>query len=78
MSGSNQANQAGTYGIKGQASSTNVPGARYGAVSWVDSNDDLWLFGGVGYDSVGNLGEQRQCCSNLNCNPSPLLSLSLN
>ena len=66
MSGSNQVNQYGTYGIEGQANSTNVPGARYAAVSWVDSNNDLWLFGGIGYDSVGLLGEQRHWCSNGN------------
>ena len=59
MSGSNQANQNGSYGIEGQANSTNVPGARYGAVSWVDSKNDLWLFGGYGFDSVGFRGEQR-------------------
>ena len=59
MSGSSQLDQAGTYGIKGQASSTNVPGARYGAVSWVDSNNDLWLFGGNVYDSFGFQGEHR-------------------
>ena len=24
------------------------------AVSWIDSNNNLWLFGGDGYDSVGD------------------------
>ena len=57
MSGSNQVNQAGTYGVIGQASSTNIPGGREFAVSWIDSSNDLWLFGGYGYDSVDILGD---------------------
>ena len=59
MSGSNQTNQKGSYGIKGQASSTNVPGARYGAVSWLDSKNDLWLFGGYGHSSFSYGGKLR-------------------
>jgi len=34
---------------------SNVPGPRYSAVSWTDTSGDLWLFGGYGYNSVGNL-----------------------
>jgi hypothetical protein len=32
----------------------NYPGARAGGVSWIDSNNSFWLFGGVGFDGVGN------------------------
>lgn len=46
----------GQYGTKGSPSSANVPGARYGAAGWTDSNGNLWLFGGTGYDSAGNEG----------------------
>ncbi len=46
MSGSNTANQAGEYGTIGIPSNTTVPGARVFSISWVDSNDNLWLFGG--------------------------------
>jgi N-acetylneuraminic acid mutarotase len=56
VSGSNIADQAGTYGLKGTANSSNIPGARGGAVSWLDSTGKLWLFGGYGYDSAGLLG----------------------
>jgi hypothetical protein len=28
-----------------------VPGARTGAISWIDKNGDLWLFGGEGFGS---------------------------
>jgi hypothetical protein len=50
----------GVYGTKGTASATNLPGGRWAAatyteyVSGVPTN--LWLFGGQGYDSVGNIG----------------------
>jgi hypothetical protein len=45
-SGDNTMNQPGVYGTKGIAASTNKPGARYGSISWTDSTDNLWLFGG--------------------------------
>jgi N-acetylneuraminic acid mutarotase len=51
VSGSNTASQSGTYGTKGIASSSNIPGARFGAVSWIDSQGRLWLFGGWGFAS---------------------------
>ncbi len=54
VSGSNVANQTGTYGTKGTAASGNVPGAREAAVSWIDAGGNFWLFGGQGYDSAGN------------------------
>jgi len=53
MGGSNLANQKGTYGTLGSAASSNIPGARCEAVSWIDSSGDFWLFGGLGYDSSG-------------------------
>jgi len=56
VSGSNNANQSGTYGTKGVAAVTNVPGARYSAASWIGSNGHFWLFGDHGYDSAGSLG----------------------
>lgn len=37
----------GSYGIKGIPSSTNVPAHRKDAVSWVDKDGNLWLFGGL-------------------------------
>lgn len=51
VSGSNFVDQPGTYGAKGVASPTNIPGARLNAVTWIDSNDNLWLFGGYGLGS---------------------------
>jgi N-acetylneuraminic acid mutarotase len=56
MSGSDTPNQTGVYGTKGEASINNVPGARRNAISWTGSGDNLWLFGGVGYDRTGMSG----------------------
>jgi N-acetylneuraminic acid mutarotase len=56
ISGNNIAGQPGIYGTKGLVDPMNVPGARNGAVSWVDSQDNLWIFGGYGFDSVGQNG----------------------
>ena len=48
VAGSSSGNQGGVYGIKGVADALNTPGARSEAVSWVDLQGDLWLFGGKG------------------------------
>jgi hypothetical protein len=56
ITGSNVANQIGTYGVKGEPSGAVNPGARNNAVGWVDSSGNLWLFGGLGYDSTGTVG----------------------
>jgi hypothetical protein len=61
VSGSNTADQNGVYGTQGtsnivlNASSTNMPGSRWGAAGWVDPDSsggtNLFLFGGFGYGS---------------------------
>ncbi len=61
VSGSNTADQNGVYGIQGtsnltlNASATNMPGSRWGAVGWVDPDSsagtNLFLFGGFGLGS---------------------------
>jgi N-acetylneuraminic acid mutarotase len=56
VSGSKTRSQAGTYGTKGTADLENTPGARSYSVSCIDTNDNLWLFGGSGYDQVGSDG----------------------
>jgi N-acetylneuraminic acid mutarotase len=56
VNGSNTVNASGVYGTQGTAAADNVPGARSGSVSWVDSTGDLWLLGGVGVDSAANRG----------------------
>jgi hypothetical protein len=54
MTGTNIANQAGTYGAK--AAANNFLGAREDAVSWIDSSGNLWLSGSDGCDSTGTGG----------------------
>jgi N-acetylneuraminic acid mutarotase len=56
QAGLNTVNASGLYGTQGTASASNVPGARYSASSWTDSAGNFWLFGGVGYDSTGGVG----------------------
>ena len=51
INGDSTGGQSGSYGTKGVETASNKPGARYGGVSWKDSNNNLWLFGGTGYDS---------------------------
>jgi len=46
---------SGVYGTLGIPATTNVPGGREGANSWADSRGNLWLFGGNGFDSTGNI-----------------------
>ncbi len=57
VSGADTVNSTGVYGTQGVASADNVPGARQGASSWIDSSGNLWLFGGYGYDSTGAVGD---------------------
>ncbi len=56
ISGDNIRNQTGIYGTKGTAKPSNKPGSRYYSISWIDSSNNLWLFGGWGYDSSGTEG----------------------
>ena len=49
VSGDNLPDQKSIYGIKGEAASSNKPGAREGSISWTDNSGNLWLFGGFGY-----------------------------
>ena len=59
MSGSSAAaavyGSPGSYGVRGVAAPSNVPGSRAGAVGWKDAAGTFWLFGGQGYDPSSNL-----------------------
>jgi hypothetical protein len=53
--GSTSENQSGTYPLTvGTGGTGYVPGARYWGVSWSDTSGNFWLFGGFGFDSLGN------------------------
>lgn len=56
MSGATAVNQLGSYGNKGTPSPANAPGSRQTGASWLDPAGNLWLFGGIGADSIGALG----------------------
>ena len=55
--GSESTNQGGSYGTHGTAALGNIPGARREALTWSDGQGNVWLFGGLGYDSAGEMGE---------------------
>ena len=48
--------QNGKFGIKGVTDSLNTPGGRWGSVSWIDTNNTFWIFGGEGYTETGDQG----------------------
>jgi hypothetical protein len=56
MGGNKVVNQSGIYGTQGVADVNNTPGGRYNFMYWKDATDNLWLFGGNGYDSNGTYG----------------------
>ncbi len=55
LSGSKATNSAGSYGVKDVFNSSNSPPSRRHGVSCIDTNDDLWLFGGYHPLSGGGL-----------------------
>jgi hypothetical protein len=48
--------QPGAYGTLGTPAAGNVPGGRSGSSNWTDSNGNLWLFGGTGFDANDDFG----------------------
>ncbi len=55
VSGSNTPNQVSSFGTQTVSAPGNIPGSRGGAISWMDVNGNLWLFGGYLSNSY-NLG----------------------
>ena len=51
----NGCSPSGVYGTLGTPAPGNIPGRRYGAVSWTDTRGHLWLFGGYG-DGANSTG----------------------
>ena len=46
----------GVYGTLAVPAAVNIPGGRYLANRWTDSNGNLWLFGGFGIDAASSPG----------------------
>ena len=57
IGGSSNPNAPGVYGTIGVPSTQNTPGGRDGSATWIDSSGNLWLFGGNGADSVGQVAD---------------------
>jgi N-acetylneuraminic acid mutarotase len=49
-------NPTGSYGPKSTYVNGNIPGGRQSATTWTDSAGTIWMFGGIGIDSVGANG----------------------
>ncbi len=47
---------SGVYGTLGMQAAENTPGGRAYCTTWIDSNNNVWLFGGGGFDANGNYG----------------------
>lgn len=58
ISGDNSANSSGEYPEEGPTlvERLPVPGGRSGAAGWIDDDNNLWVFGGFGYDGDGVRG----------------------
>jgi len=77
MSGGDRGNQQGTYGSKGNGTSSTTPGGRYGAAGWYDiKNRVFWVFGGYGYGNGAGQGTTKTFFCHFLPSFSPL-SLSL-
>lgn len=47
----------GVYGTEGQPAASNLPGPRSSAIAWTDASGNFWMFGGLGFDSLGIFGD---------------------
>jgi N-acetylneuraminic acid mutarotase len=56
MGGGTTVNQPSVNGTLGIPAAGNIPGGLFKGAGWTDSVGNFWLLGGLGYDSVGNLG----------------------
>lgn len=55
MRGDVTPDKTGVYGIRGNTSAANKPGARTSAATCTDISGNLWLFGGYVHTNLGNL-----------------------
>lgn len=56
VAGNKSENVRGTYGFLGVPNANNYPGARLGAVVAKDSQNNIWMFGGLGIDGYNSYG----------------------
>ncbi len=53
VSGTNLANQNGTYGSITVFAPANIPGGRHGGAAWTDASNNFWVYAGYGYPASG-------------------------
>lgn len=76
VNGTIQTNNPGFYGTQGVASPNNYPQSRWGALSWMDNNCEVWVWGGAnssGNDLLNDLWKfipDPDCPSNVSCSLS--------
>lgn len=71
MKGPSTQTATGVYGTQGVSNPANIPGARKSAASWIDGANNLWLFGGIGYDN-GIFGEFNDLWKGSFCVAAPV------
>ena len=59
IKGNSAVNYTGVYGTKKISSASNTPGSRSALTGWKDNSNNLWLFGGSGFDfeTLGTLND---------------------
>jgi hypothetical protein len=57
VSGASTGNQNGIYGTKGVGSTSNIPGSRQEAMSWIDTSGNFWIFGGYSIPAGGTFND---------------------
>lgn len=72
MGGSGSLNFPGIYGSIGNPSPTNIPGARRSSAQWIDSGNNLWIFGGYGKAATGPADDLSDLWKYTNCYVSPI------
>ncbi len=56
VAGDSTLNKYGVYGTQGVATAANYPSARYCTLTWIDSSNNVWMFGGQGYAASTGVG----------------------
>lgn len=60
LKGASFTDQIGSYGTQGSAGTNNTPGGRMHTSGWIDTDGNIWAFGGMGYASTSSgLGAER-------------------
>ncbi len=56
LKGNQLISNSGVYGNQGIPTLSNIPGSRAAGVTWKDTSENFWLYGGIGHDAYGTGG----------------------